>query len=393
MSRETLYVIDGDQKVPFLRGMITHSLIERGLSFQQAYQTASLVRDQIRRTRVITKVDLSSLIQTMVHDQFGEEYLTKLNPPRAAIQGILVKDRGSEVPFSKGILSQSLQASGIEPSISYDISQEIEEFLLEKNQGEIKRGELRRLIYETILQHHDAEFAERYLLWRCFKSPDKPVIILFGGATGTGKSSVAGEVAHRLGIQKLLSTDTVRQMMRMMFSKDLLPAIHSSSYEAWKDRVGPKEERSLAVIEAFQAQTIPVLVGVRAMVERTIQENMSLVIDGIHLVPGLMELEQFEEQAYIVPIVVSTLNQANYLERFPDRQRKAADRSAERYRDNFENILKIQGYILEMAEVHDTQIVENDSFDETVSSILTVISNRLKEKLKIGSDDLISRAL
>ena len=126
-----------------------------------------------------------------------------------------------------------------------------------------------------------------------FKSPDKPVIILFGGATGTGKSSVAGEVAHRLGIQKLLSTDTVRQMMRMMFSKDLLPAIHSSSYEAWKERVGPKEERSLAVIEAFQAQTIPVLVGVRAMVERTIQENMSLVIDGVHLVPGLMELEQF----------------------------------------------------------------------------------------------------
>ena len=43
--------------------------------------------------------------------------------------------------------------------------------------------------------------------------------------------------------------------------------------------------------------------------------------------------------------------------------------------------------------MHDTQIVENDSFDETVSSILTVISNRLKEKLKIGSDDLISRAL
>ena len=46
-----------------------------------------------------------------------------------------------------------------------------------------------------------------------------------------------------------------------------------------------------------------------------------------------------------------------------------------------------------MSEVNNVPIVENDSFDETVSSTLTVISNTLQEKLKIRSEDLVSRVL
>ena len=393
MSKETLYVIDGDQKIPFLRGMITYSLIERGLSFQEAFEAASSVRARILGKQVIKKSDLAQLIQSVVRERFGEDYIKDHVRLKGPAPAIFVKSPDSEVPFSKGILSQSLQASGLEPSIAYDIAREIEAYLLQNSRREITRNGLRRLIYETILHKHDSQFAERYLLWRCFKSPEKPLIILFGGATGTGKSSVATEVAHRLGIQKILGTDTIRQIMRMMFSHDLLPAIHRSSYEAWKEGVRLNEEKSVAVIEAFKEQCIRVLVGVRAMVGRAIEENISLIIDGVHLVPGLAELEQFEEKASLVPIIISTLNQSNYLERFPIRQREAGSRSAQRYRENFETILQIQDYILEMAEARDVPIIENDNFDETVSSILSVISNTLQEKLNIRSEDLVSKAL
>ena len=61
---------------------------------------------------------------------------------------------------------------------------------------------------------------------------DVPVILLVGGATGTGKSTVATEAAHRLGITRVTSTDFIRQTMRAFFSKEFMPSVHYSSFEA-----------------------------------------------------------------------------------------------------------------------------------------------------------------
>ena len=47
---------------------------------------------------------------------------------------------------------------------------------------------------------------------------DVPIILLVGGATGTGKSTIATEAAHRLGITRVTSTDFIRQTMRAFFS-------------------------------------------------------------------------------------------------------------------------------------------------------------------------------
>ena len=58
------------------------------------------------------------------------------------------------------------------------------------------------------------------------------MIVLVGGATGTGKSTVATEIAYRLGITRVTSTDFIRQTMRAFFSHEFMPSIHYSSFEA-----------------------------------------------------------------------------------------------------------------------------------------------------------------
>ncbi len=373
--------------------MITHSLVERGLSFEDAYEVAGAVRERIKQRKVIEKKDLTLLIQHVVEEKFDKKYVAGITPGGVVPPAILVKGQHLNLPFSKGLLAQSLQASGLEPSAAYEVSREIESLLARRGLQEIKRDELRRVIYETIVRKYDAKFAERYLLWRYFKAPDKPLVILFGGATGAGKSTVATEVAHRLGIQRILATDTVRQIMRTMVSRDLLPAIHYSSYEAWRGRVSIGVDPDTAVIEAFREQATRILVGVRAMIERAIHENFSMIVEGVHLVPGLAQLERFADDAYIVPLVISTLDREAYLGRFPIRQRESENRTSERYRQNFENILKIQDYILEMAEHYDIPIIENLHLDQTVASILTVITNALREKLQISGKELVERVL
>ena len=395
MSKEGLYVVDGDQKVPFLRGMITHSLIARGLSFQDAYQTAHIIRDKVRPHREISRQDLTRLIQSVVEEKFAGRYPRKVPKPPPTV---LVEGLETSFPFSKGVLSQSLQAAGIEPSLGYDIARDIEALLLKQRLNQISRDQLRQLTYDALIRLGDQSSAERYLLWRLFRldpnapfsqSSDQPLVILFGGATGTGKSSIAAEAAHRLGIRHVLSTDAIRQIMRLMFSHDLLPAIHASSFQAWQEEGGGKS----SVIEAFVEQSRRIIVGVRAILDRAIQERLSLIVEGVHLVPGMLPLEEFQNRLHLVPVIVSTLKKKAHLSRFPAREEQSGQRSADRYRTYFSQIRTIQDYILEMADNHDIPIVESVDLEETLPEVLSVIAGSLREKLGLSRQELLNKAL
>ena len=90
------------------------------------------------------------------------------------------------------------------------------------------------------------------------------MILLVGGATGTGKSTVATEVAYRLGITRVTSTDFVRQTMRAFFSKEFMPSIHYSSFEAGLGLPKAEEEESGdAALLGFLDQTRNVLTASR----------------------------------------------------------------------------------------------------------------------------------
>ena len=113
------------------------------------------------------------------------------------------------------------------------------------------------------------------------------MILLVGGGTGTGKSTVATEVAYRLGITRVTSTDFVRQTMRAFFAKEFMPSIHYSSFEAGLGLSKAEEEESGdAALLGFLDQTRNVLIGVEAALQRALDEGWSMVLEGVHLVPG-----------------------------------------------------------------------------------------------------------
>ena len=111
--------------------------------------------------------------------------------------------------------------------------------------------------------------------YRSLYELDLPIILLVGGATGTGKSTVATDVAYRLGITRVTSTDFVRQTMRAFFSQEFMPSIHHSSFEAGRAIADEDEDGGEAVIDGFLEQTRNVLVGVRAAIDRALEEGWS----------------------------------------------------------------------------------------------------------------------
>jgi 2-phosphoglycerate kinase len=367
-------VADREAQRPFMRGIMVHSLLGRGMPFEDAYRVAGAVRERLRNRPVITREELRALVSELA----GAGALDARREP-ARGSDILVSARGRGSPFSKGFLSQSLLAAAIDPSQAFEVAREIEEELLRRGVRQIDRHELRRLAYRAIHDRVGAQAAERYLVWRRYQEPDKPVILLLGGATGAGKTALAQEVAHRLGIAGLVSTDAIRQVMRLTLSKDLVPAIHASSYDAWRtlpDLSGAEDP----VIEGFRAMAATVGVGVRGMMDRAVAENSSLIIDGVSLVPGLLDLSSYQDRAHVIFLIVATLDPEAFASRFAARAREAAKRPPHRYLENLDAILRIQDYLLELADQCGVPIVDNESFDRSATSIIRHVTETLRKQ-------------
>lgn len=378
-----LWVDDGRTRRPFMRGIMIHSLMARGVSFEEADRVANAVRDHLRPLGAVGKdqilAELRGLLDPAVFE--GEQ-------PLPLPADITVLGKGSGVPFSKGVLSQSLLAAAIDPHDAFDVARDIERELVRRGLQQIDRRDLRRLAYETLARTVGPRSAERYLIWRRYEKPVRPVILLLGGAAGVGKTSLALEVAHRLGIGRVLSSDSIRQIMRLMLSPSFAPAIHGSSYDAWTHfppgALGPDP-----MLEAFRLQTATVSVGVRASIERAIEENASIVLDGVSIFPGSLDFSQYEDRADVIFLVVATLDPEAYANRFATRAQGQSQREAHGYLENLDAILRIQEQFLDAAERHGVPIVDNESFDRAVMLIIRHVTETLRTRTDFDPAEML----
>jgi 2-phosphoglycerate kinase len=380
---DRILVEDASSRRPFMRGIMVHSLMARGIAFDRAYRTADQIRERLRGRSVVPKDELTKAV------------LELLGPPSHPVGPVLpvadeitVTGRGNGSPFSKGILSQSLVAAAIEPNDAFDVARDIERDLVNRGAREVDRRELRELAYEALGRRMGGEAARRYLVWRKYQDPDRPVIILLGGTAGVGKTSLALEVAHRLGIGRVLSTDSIRQIMRLMLAPALSPAIHGSSYDAHK--LLSADGRSVdPVIGGFREQAATVSVGIRASLERAVNENASLVMDGVSIVPGLIDLEPFSEIADVIFLVVGALDEEVFSNRFAARAADAKGRPPHRYLENLDSIVQIQDHFLELAERFEVPIVDNISFDRSVLLIIRHVTDTLSQRHGFDPDEIL----
>lgn len=57
-----------------------------------------------------------------------------------------------------------------------------------------------------------------------------PRLLVIAGATGVGKSTASVGLASRAGFTRLMSTDAIREIMRVSDPEHLDPALHRSSF-------------------------------------------------------------------------------------------------------------------------------------------------------------------
>jgi 2-phosphoglycerate kinase len=280
---------------------------------------------------------------------------------------------GEEIPFSKGLMARALIVTGLDPVSAHLIARRIERDLAERRTTAVDLDRLGELAEDVIGEEEAARTVRRLRRLDALRRLDEPLVLLIGGTTGTGKSTIATEAAHRLGITRVTSTDFIRQTMRAFFSKEFMPSVHYSSFDARLALTRAEEEESGdAALLGFLDQTRNVLVGVDAALERAATERWSMVLEGVHLVPGMVAAKV--PGAFVVQCLVAIQDENLHRGHFWVRDHATEGlRPLDKYLDALPQIREIQDFLVERARRYDVPVIENDSLDHALGEVMDLV--------------------
>jgi 2-phosphoglycerate kinase len=291
-----------------------------------------------------------------------------------------VNSKEGTVRFSRALLARSLIPTGLNFHDAHYIAEKIRNEVKQKNITEIDSQEIVKLVKKE-LKEINPELEKRYSVWRELKYT-RPLIILIGGGTGVGTSTISTELANLLNITKVIGTDSIREVMRSTIPKNIAPDMHMSTYNVWKlYKCIPSKKTS--VLHGYYTQVRKISFGINAMINRALRENESIIIEGVHIFPGLFEKHEntFE---YFLDITDEKLHKS----RFYRREGLNSLRPASKYLKYFKEIRAIRKFIINEVKKKKISVIEATEVQETLDKLIKQLQIDFKKRKNMNRKSL-----
>ncbi|MFN2615606.1 MAG: AAA family ATPase [Thermoleophilaceae bacterium] len=274
----------------------------------------------------------------------------------------IVVHKGHGLPYSKGLTAQALSATGLPLERSFELARVVERRLAERGTAEIEVAGLRE-VCEEVLHDEEGEIAvRRFRDWRRLDRLERPLVVMIGGTTGVGKSTLATMLAARLGITRVIATDVIRQVLRAFFTHEAMPSVHSSAFEA-------------GGVAGYRRQAGRVATGISAIVERAADEAKPVVVEGVHVVPGSFDTGVRDR---CVPVQALLVVEDQELHRGHFSHRRGS-RRPERYLARFGEIRELQDHLVACAREEGVAVIDNQNADEALAVLMGLVLDAVSE--------------
>jgi len=379
-------------RVPFLRGILTRSLLDAGLPFEESFELASVIREELSEMPEITSDELRQRVSVLLEASADEGAQDQYRLPTAALARIQVNSlSGTVSAFSRGRHARYLQSSGMKAERAEQTTALIYDQLLASGVSSVTTCQLGYTTYLCLQQEVSKKAAKRYLVWSEFRRSARPLLLLICGTVGSGKSTIATEVAHLLEIVRIQSTDMLREVMRMMMPRKLLPVLHSSSFNAWKSlpiQDMKNREKDQLVAEGYRSQVDLLSVPCEAVLQRAVEESVPIILEGVHAHPDLLNRVPEDSDAILVHVTLAVLKSRTLKSRLRGRGVEVPQRRAKRYLNKFDSIWSLQSFLLTEADRCDVPIITNDDKEKAILQVIHQVNYELAKHFK-GSPEMV----
>lgn len=274
----------------------------------------------------------------------------------------IVVHKGRGLPYSKGLTAQALSATGLSPERSFELAQRVELRLAALGAREVDVAGLRRLTEDVLLAEEGEAAVRRFRDWRRLDRLERPLVVMIGGTTGVGKSTLATMLAGRLGITRVIATDVIRQVLRAFFTHEAMPSVHHSAFEA-------------GGVEGYRQQAERVATGVDAIVDRAVAEAKPVIVEGVHVLPGTLDPRLRDRCVAVEALLVipdAELHRGHFSHR-------PGSRPPDRYLDRFKEIRALQEHLAACAREEGVAVIDNVNVDDTLARLMDLVLDAVTE--------------
>lgn len=285
---------------------------------------------------------------------------------------------GKRYPFSKGILASSLEITGLSIDEIYEIVKDVDAGL--KDEDEIPSKEIKEMVRSKLLDRGLTKEEKFYRITRKLRYLEKPLLIMIGGGAGVGKSTLSAELGHRLDITRIIGSDTIREIIRTMVSRELVPTLYESTFSSDKKVKAPFVKERL--IYGFDQQVSVVSTGIKAVIDRGVKEGLNTIVNGVHVVPGYLDMNE-RDDCFVFQYILDVPDPEEHAKRFETRA-EGSHRDPDRYIAKMDKIKKIQKYINQQGKDHGAKILTNKNMESTIRQIMEDIITEMEPVVDDG---------
>ncbi len=275
-----------------------------------------------------------------------------------------------EVPFPLFTIKGRLRLSGLNDQAISEVMHNPAVFTCKTEEALLKYVRESLNSYEPTVGTN-FETLTKYEESRAGSAELPAIVVVLEGASATGKSLIALELMRDLIATRFISTDSVRQVLRGIMSKEEHPEIFCHTYQAHvHQQAGPSDLDP--VLRGFLAQCEIITPHIVTMTENIIAEGTIAVVEGVHILPGaLQSLSSGVIEVLINPDAET--HKAMFAGKHSIGKLRTVSEDITIRDREFEATRAIQEYMLESAKKATVPVISLTDYDEARISISALI--------------------